>query len=95
MYDDIKLDGVTVSYKVNNIWLSLADLSSGERNLLYLLACKRLNRKVILWGLFERLGERLTNLALTELKDYENLIIVVCNVILPREYDNMFIKELV
>lgn len=50
-----------IAYSVNGKVLSLSKLSSGERFILYLLACKILNKKVLAIELFERLGKRLTD----------------------------------
>ena len=64
-----------ISYSINNASdLTMSDLSSGERFLLFLLACKTLNMPLIAAGLFERTGNRLENIATNIIRDYDNLI---------------------
>lgn len=69
-----------VVYTVNNKTLMVSDLSSGERLLLYTLACREVNKQnIILKSLFERLGSRLTKVAEGILKDYNNVIVIWYN----------------
>lgn len=75
-----------ISYSVKNHVLSLSKLSSGERFLLFLLACKKLNMMVIAIGLFERLGKRLINVVYDNLQDYNNLIILLVNTHLNKKF---------
>ncbi len=93
-YDDININnGTYITYSVNKNVLQLADLSSGERYILYLMACKSLNKKVIANGLFERLCSRLQKVVCNELVDYDNLIVVYYNDF-PIKLKNYIVKEL-
>lgn len=66
-----------IIYTVNNESLMLADLSSGERLLLFLLACKNVNEQnILVRSLFERLGSRLTDVVCNNLTDYEGLTVI-------------------
>ncbi|MCM1222807.1 MAG: hypothetical protein NC548_50955 [Lachnospiraceae bacterium] len=79
--DDISImaDNYIV-YTVNGKTLMISDLSSGERLLLYTLACREVNKQgIILKSLFERLGSRLTKVAEEVLKDYNNIIVIWYN----------------
>lgn len=93
-YSDIKLYNNMIFYKIKNQWLPISELSSGEKYLLYLFACKQLKREVIALGLFERIGGRLESVVLKELWDYRSLTIVVYNVILPKEFAPYYVKEI-
>lgn len=85
-YTDIKIDGNEIIYYRDNVQLKLSELSSGEAYILYLLASKILEDKVLAIGLFERLGKRLEDVVYKELLNYENLIIVRTNYIIPSKY---------
>lgn len=76
-----------ISYSVNGVDLTLADLSAGERFLLYLLTCKVLKEEVLAVGLFEILGSRLMNVVYEELRDYENLTILLFNACLDPKFN--------
>mgnify|MGYP001129350366 CR=1 FL=1 len=76
-----------ISYSVDGLDLTLADLSSGERFVLYLLACKKLKEEVLAIGLFEILGSRLMNVVYEELRDYENLTILLFNTCLDLKFN--------
>lgn len=86
-FDDINiLQEDYISYCVNGEILPLSKLSSGERFVLYLVACKKTNTPVLAVGLFERLGNRLADIVYEELRDYANLIILWSNA----SYDTKF-----
>lgn len=84
----------TIRYVVDGIVLSLSDLSSGERYMLYLLACKQLHKELIAGGLFERLGSRLETVATNIVKDYDELTIIVYNAYIPKELKQFEVKEI-
>lgn len=93
-YQDIVINnGNHIIYFVNNHSLQLADLSSGERYILYLIACKKLKKKVIANGLFERLCSRLQKVVCNELADYDNLIVVYYNDY-PVELKDYIVEEI-
>lgn len=77
-YSNIKIVSSYAIYTVgDNKDLMLADLSSGERLLLYILACKTLNKQnLLVQSLFERLGTRLTDVCYDIIRDYEDLTVV-------------------
>lgn len=89
----IKFDHINVmmksciSYSVDGLDLTLADLSSGERFVLYLLACKKLKEEVLAIALFEVLGDRLMNVVYDYLTDYDSLIILLMNVCLDPKFN--------
>lgn len=79
-FDDINiLQEDYISYCVNGKMLPLSKLSSGERFILYLIACKVTDTSVLAVGLLERLGDQLMDVVYKELKDYNNLIILWVN----------------
>ncbi len=93
-YDDININnGTYITYSVNKNILQLADLSSGERYVLYLMACKNLKKKVIANGLFERLCSRLQKVVCNELADYDNLVVVYYNDF-PIELKEYIVEEI-
>jgi len=65
-----------LAYEVNGEMLTLADLSSGERDYLYALCCKYSNTPFILIGTLERLDLKHRRSFLKELIDYENGYVV-------------------
>ena len=71
----IREDG-SIVYTVNKERLSLEDLSSGEQTLLYMLAYKALNKKIVVVGLLERLQTRLTKVLVEQFKDYDLIIVM-------------------
>lgn len=75
-----------IAYSVDGKILSLSKLSSGERFILYLMACKKVDISVLAIGLFERLGKRLTDVVYEELRDYRNLIVLLSNVYLNKKF---------
>ncbi len=81
-YDSIEIVKNNIYYTVGGETLSLPDLSSGERFLLYLMAGKAINANIVACGLFERLGGRLEAVALREFRNYENLTVVIYNALL-------------
>lgn len=93
-HDSIKINGQQIVYSVGNVELSLAQLSSGERILLYLLACKVSNKPIIVKSLFERMGNRLENVVYNNLTDYENLTIILYNADIKPEFTPYFVKEI-
>lgn len=76
-----------ISYSIGENNLSLSQLSSGERFLLYLLACRETNTEIVAVGLFERLGDRLTEVVYDELRDFNGLTILLANVCLDLKFD--------
>lgn len=88
----IKFDSIQImqedyiAYSVNNKTLSLSKLSSGERFILYLLACKKVDISVLAIGLFERLGKRLTDVVYDNFLDYNNLVVLLSNVYLNKKF---------
>jgi hypothetical protein len=93
-YDNIKIINENIVYTVNKKDLYLADLSSGERYILYLLACKQLNANIIAEGLLERLGNRLRNVVKEHLTNYSNLIVVYYNSYINSEFEKYAVKEI-
>lgn len=93
-YDDLMIAQGIIMYCVDGVWLPISELSGGERYILYLLACKKSELKVIAHGLFECLGDRLTNIALNEFSDYKNLIIVQYNYVLSGNMLKYVVKEI-
>lgn len=93
-YDELNVEGKNINYIVNNTELSLSDLSSGERLLLYLLACKISNKPLVVKSLFERLGNRLEQVVFENLSDYTNLIVIVYNAYPKKEFEQFFVKEI-
>lgn len=94
-YNDIVIHDNDVSYSVNNTSdLTLSDLSSGEKFLLYLLACKATEQPLIAAGLFERLGSRLEGVATNIIKDYDKLILIYYNAYLPMEIRQFEVEDL-
>lgn len=75
-----------IAYSVNNKTLSLSKLSSGERFILFLMACKKIDASVLAIGLFERLGKRLTDVVYNNLIDYNNLVVLLSNVYLNKKF---------
>lgn len=72
----------------------LADLSSGERLLLYLLACKNKGENgILVRSLFERLGSRLTKVVKNNLFSYNGLVVVYYNRC-PLEAQQFIVKEI-
>ena len=68
-----------LAYEVNGEMLTLADLSSGERDYLYALCCKYSNTPFILIGTLERFDLNHRKSFLNELIDYENGYVVTMN----------------
>lgn len=89
-YDSLSFVGELLVYSINGKQLLLSDLSSGERYLLFLLACKNVNRKVVALSLFERLGGRLEDLVYNEFKDYDNLTVIIFNFIIKPEFRYLY-----
>jgi len=86
-FDDISIMREDyIAYSVNDKVLSLSKLSSGERFILFLMACKKMNSPVLAIGLFERLSKRLTDVVYNNFKDYDNLIILLSNVYLSKKF---------
>lgn len=75
-----------IAYSVNNKTLSLSKLSSEERFILFLMACKKIDASVLAIGLFERLGKRLTDVVYNNLIDYNNLVVLLSNVYLNKKF---------
>lgn len=83
-----------IIYKVKEESLMLADLSSGERLLLYLLACKNKGENgILVRSLFERLGSRLTKVVKNNLFSYNGLVVVYYNRC-PLEAQQFIVKEI-
>lgn len=61
-------------------------MSSGERFVLYLIACKINNISVLAISLFERIGDRLMNMVYNELGDYDNLTVLWVNASYPKSF---------
>lgn len=76
-----------ISYSVDGIDLTLADLSSGERFVLFLMACKKLKEEVLAIGLFEILGDRLMDVVYEELRYYSGLTVLLFNVCLDLKFN--------
>lgn len=93
IYDSIYFVGKMVVYTVQNVELTLSNLSSGERYILYLLACKNVNKKVIAVSLFERLGSRLEHVVYNEFKDYDFLVVITYNFIIDPDFKYLCVKE--
>lgn len=75
----VKILNVGIIFTVDNTDLLISELSSGERMILYIIACKKLNKKLVIHSLFERLGRRLRDVLDDVAYDYENLIVVLYN----------------
>lgn len=71
-YDSISIENRSIIYCTSGNRMSLCDLSHGERFLLYILAGKSIEKRIIALGLFEILGSRLLEVAERNLKDYNN-----------------------
>lgn len=93
-YENIDIIGSRFVYKVGDKQLDLSDLSSGEKYILYLMACKQVNKEIIAQGLFERLGSRLEKVVLENFADYDALTVVVYNALLPKEFKPYFVEEI-
>lgn len=93
-FDTVIIEGNTISYIVDNNKLSLTDLSHGERYLLILLALKANNEKVIAESLFEVIGTKLRKVAVKNLADYENLLVITYNAYPPKELLPYRLEEL-
>ena len=89
-HDSISFIGKFVVYTVDGEQLMLADLSAGERYLLYLLSCKYVNKCVIAKSLFERLGGTLEDFVYEEFKDYDNLTIIIYNFIVKPQFRYLY-----
>lgn len=77
-YDTLEIvGGRLVVYTVNGVELGLQDLSAGEQTLLYMLAYKALGNKLLVYGILERLGERLTKVLVEQFKEYDLTILMV------------------
>lgn len=92
-YDNINMIGNRFIYNIGDKQMDLSELSSGERYIIYLLACKKLGKHVIAQGLFERMGSRLEGVIFNNLMDYENLIVVTYNAILTKEFKEYMVEE--
>ena len=57
-YNSVYIINNSIRYTIENNELSLSDLSSGERYILYLLAGKKIEKPIVAGGLFERLGSK-------------------------------------
>ena len=64
-----ELDSNSLRYKVDDKWLLLYNLSTGESMFLLALVCRDIGRKVILIGALECLSVRKINKFITELLD--------------------------
>lgn len=73
-YDEIYTNPIPC-YKINGEILQLSDLSSGEKDYLYSLCCKRLNKRFILYGTLERLDNENREKYFSDFKDYDCIII--------------------
>lgn len=77
-YDTLEIIGDRlIIYTINGIDLGLQDLSAGEQTLLYMFAYKELGNKLLVRGLLERLGERLTKVLVEQFKDYDLTILMI------------------
>lgn len=77
--ESVKILDEAILFTVNNKELMISRLSSGERMILYIIACKKLNKKLVIHSLFERLGKRLRNVLDDVAYDYENLVVILYN----------------
>lgn len=93
-YDDAYFINGNIRYKVGNTELSLSDLSSVERYLLYLLAGREIEEQIIAGGLFERLGRKFERLVIDQFKNYEGLTVIIYNALLPEDARQYIRKEL-
>ena len=93
-YDDVYFIGKLLVYKVDDVVLALPDLSSGERFILYLLACKYVNKEVIVVSLFERLGSRLERVVYNEFKDYDLLTVIIYSFIISPDFKYLCVKDM-
>lgn len=92
-HDNIYFTGKFLVYRKDGVDLTLPDLSSGERFVLYLLACKEVGRKVIALSLLERLGGRLEHIVYNEFKDDDFLTIITYNFIVSPDFKYLCVKE--
>lgn len=77
-YDTLEIvGGRLIVYTINGVELGLQDLSAGEQTLLYMLAYKTLGDKLLVHGILERLGERLTKVLVEQFKEYDLTILMV------------------
>ena len=93
-YDSISINGNAILYKVGDKELGLSDLSSGERLILYLLACKVSDKPIVVQSLFERLGNRLEQVVYDNLLDYKSLTVILYNAYIQKAFDPYFVKEI-
>lgn len=78
-YDKLYLVAKMPVYIVDGEELFLSNLSSGERFLLYIIACKQLEMQIVAKGLFERLDSKLTPNIIELLRCYKNLTVITYN----------------
>lgn len=95
VYNNLFFIGDSVFYTIDNMQFCLSDLSSGERYLLYLMACKKVNKEVVALSLFERLGGALEDVVYNEFKDYNNLTVVVFSFIINPKFKYLYKEEIV
>jgi hypothetical protein len=62
--------------------------------MLYLIACKQFNKKVIANGLFEHIGSRLESVIENNLLDYDNLVVVIYNAHLTKTFMKYLVEEI-
>lgn len=93
-YDTVYFINERVMYTINGVELTLSDLGSGERMLLYLLACKAAKKELIIGSLFERMGGKYEYFVYDEFKDEDFLTVIIFNYIIPREYKYLLTDEI-
>lgn len=77
--DDVMILYNNAMYRLDDKLLALSQLSSGQRIMLYIIACKKLEKKLVIHGLFERIGTYLRGVLDDVVYDYENLVILLYN----------------
>lgn len=93
-YNDLLITNGTVLYKLDDKLYHISELSHGEKYMLYLLACKKFNLKIIADGILEILGNRLVRLFEQEFSNYTELIVVWYSLILSRELRKHLVMEI-
>lgn len=76
----------TISYRIaDGTILQLSDLSSGERDYLYALCCKRLDKYIIMSGVYDRLSQINKDKFYNDFKNTDGIIMVMNCLGIPKE----------
>lgn len=75
-YNSIGVYGNNITYSIDGEELLLSSLSSGERMLLFLLACKEVNKPVVVIGLLENLDDDHAKIFQDNLLNFNGLTIL-------------------